>query len=203
MAHIGYARVSTREQSLDVQLERLADCEKVFREKLSGVDAERPELRKCLNYVREGDTLIVTKLDRLARSTADLYSIISDLEHKGVAFKVLDDPVIDTSSRTGKMVMGILALIAEFETDIRKERQLEGIAKAKANGVRFGRTPAISAEKAREIAERKANGESVASLAEECGVERTTIYRAINGVASAETSGQSESGEEQFEHTQA
>jgi DNA invertase Pin-like site-specific DNA recombinase len=89
--------------------------------------------------VPEGDTLLVTKIDRLARSTSDLYRIISELNDKGVSFKVLDDPSIDTTSRTGKLVMGILALIAEFENDIRRERQMDGIAKARDRGVKFGR----------------------------------------------------------------
>ncbi|MGT0172891.1 recombinase family protein, partial [Streptococcus pyogenes] len=91
----------------------------VFTERRSGLDDERPELARCLEYVREGDTLIVTKLDRLARSTADLYKIVARLNEKGVAFKVLEDSAVDTSTRTGKLVMGILALIAEFETEIR------------------------------------------------------------------------------------
>jgi DNA invertase Pin-like site-specific DNA recombinase len=102
------------------------------------VDAGRPELRRCLEYLREGDTLLVTKIDRLARSTSDLYRIVSQLADKGVAFKLLDDPAIDTSSRTGKLVMGILALIAEFENDIRRERQMDGIKRARERGVRFG-----------------------------------------------------------------
>ena len=95
--------------------------------KRSGIDAGRPELKRCLEYLREGDTLLVTKIDRLARSTSDLYRIVSQLAEKGVSFKVIDDPSIDTSSRTGKLVMGILALIAEFENDIRRARQMDGI----------------------------------------------------------------------------
>jgi DNA invertase Pin-like site-specific DNA recombinase len=126
---------------LAVQLEKLecAGCAKVFEEKRSGVDAGRPELQRCIEYLREGDALLVTKLDRLARSTSDLYRIVSQLREKGVEFKVLDDASIDTSSRTGKLIMGILALIAEFENDIRRERQMDGIAKAQDRGVRFGR----------------------------------------------------------------
>ena len=123
---MGYARVSSTGQDLAVQLEKLAGCDKVFKEKRSGVDTGRPELKRCLEYLREGDTLLVTKIDRLARSTSDLYRIISELAEKGVAFKVVDDPTIDTTSRTGKLVMGILALIAEFENDIRRERQMDG-----------------------------------------------------------------------------
>ena len=95
------------------------------------MDTGRPELKRCLEYLREGDTLLVTKIDRLARSTSDLYRIISELTEKGAAFKVVDDPTIDTTSRTGKLIMGILALIAEFENDIRRERQMDGIAQGR------------------------------------------------------------------------
>lgn len=102
--------------------------------KCSSVDAGRPELKRCLECLREGDTLLVTKIDRLARSTSDLYSIVSQLAEKHVSFKVIDDPSIDTSSRTGKLVMGVLALISEFENDIRRERQMDGIAKARDRG---------------------------------------------------------------------
>jgi DNA invertase Pin-like site-specific DNA recombinase len=138
MAVVGYARVSSVGQSLDVQLEKLKGCDKVFREKRSGVDTGRPALKQCLEFLRDGDALLVTKIDRLARSTSDLYRIVSELGDKGVSFKVLDDPSIDTKSRTGKLVMGILALIAEFENDIRRERQMDGIAKAKDRGVKLG-----------------------------------------------------------------
>ena len=108
MTTVGYARVSSTGQDLSVQLEKLAGCDKVFKEKRSGVDTGRPELKRCLEYLREGDTLLVSKIDRLARSTSDLYRIISELADKGVAFRVVDDPTIDTTSRTGKLVMGIL-----------------------------------------------------------------------------------------------
>jgi DNA invertase Pin-like site-specific DNA recombinase len=101
MITVGYARVSSTGQDLGVQLEKLegAGCEKVFKEKRSGADAGRPELKRCLEYLREGDILLVTKIDRLARSTSDLYRIISQLSEKGVSFKVVDDPTIDTTSR--------------------------------------------------------------------------------------------------------
>jgi DNA invertase Pin-like site-specific DNA recombinase len=147
MTSVGYARVSSIDKELDVQIGKLAMCERVFKEKQSAVDADRPELRRCLDYVREGDTLVVTKIDRLARSTSDLYRIVSTLADKGVAFKVTDDPSIDTTSRTGKLVMGILALIAEFENDIRRERQMDGIAKAKERGVHFGRKRELTCDR--------------------------------------------------------
>ena len=144
MATVGYARVSTGQQNYETQIERLkaAGATKVFTEKRSGLDGERPELARCLEYVREGDVLLVTKLDRLARSTSDLYKIVDGLTQKGVAFKVLDDDSVNTGSRTGKLVMGLLALIAEFETDIRRERQMEGISKAQAEG-RIGGRPKL------------------------------------------------------------
>jgi DNA invertase Pin-like site-specific DNA recombinase len=153
MTKVGYARVSSTGQDLAVQLEKLeaAGRDKVFKEKRSGVDAGRPELKRCLEYLREGDTLLVTKIDRLARSTSDLYRIVSLLAEKGVAFKVTDDPTIDTTSRTGKLVMGILALIPEFENDIRHERQMDGIKKAKERGVRFGRKLQLVPEKVKQI----------------------------------------------------
>ena len=153
MATVGYARVSSVGQSLDVQIEKLQHCDKVFQEKRSGLDSGRPALRRCVEFLREGDTLLVTKIDRLARSTSDLYRIVSLLADKGVAFKVLDDPSIDTTSRTGKLVMGILALIAEFENDIRHERQMDGIKKARERGVRFGRKRQLALEKVAEIRE--------------------------------------------------
>ena len=111
MAIVGYARVSSLQQDHSTQVARLtaAGADKVFTEKRSGLDGGRPELARCIEYVREGDTLIVTKLDRLARSTADLYRVVTGLTDKGVAFKVLDDSAVDTTSRTGKLVMGILA----------------------------------------------------------------------------------------------
>src|ERR1043165_6198750 len=155
MTIVGYARVSSTGQDLTLQLEKLAGCDKVFKEKRSGVDAGRPALKACLEYLREGDTLLVTKLDRLARSTRDLYRIISDLAERGVSFKVVDDPSIDTTSRTGKLIMGILALIAEFENDIRRERQMDGIAKAKERGTRFGPKPQLTAERVEERSEER------------------------------------------------
>src|SRR5680860_1494008 len=103
MAQVGYARVSSTGQKLEIQLEKLKHCDKVFQEKRSGVDRSRPELKQCLEYLREGDVLTVTKIDRLARSTADLYRIITELSEKGAEFKVIDDPTIDTTSRTGKL----------------------------------------------------------------------------------------------------
>jgi DNA invertase Pin-like site-specific DNA recombinase len=180
MTTVGYARVSSLGQDLAVQLEKLKGCDKVFKEKKPGVDAGRPALKTCLEYLRDGDTLLLTKLDRLARSTPDLYRIISELTEKGVAFKVLDDPSIDTSSRTGKLIMGILALIAEFENDIRRERQQDGINKAKAEGVRFGPKPLLTLEVVQKIKELRADGVTVPEIMRHTKLSKASVYRALN-----------------------
>ena len=180
MTTVGYARVSSAGQDLTVQLEKLKGCQKVFKEKRSGVDAGRPELKRCLEYLREGDTLLVTKIDRLARSTSDLYRIVSQLAEKGVSFKVIDDPAIDTSSRTGKLVMGILALIAEFENDIRHERQMDGIAKARDRGVRFGRKPVLVAETIKNVRKLRKAGKTVPEIMRQTSLSKASVYRALS-----------------------
>ena len=179
MTTVGYARVSSTGQDLSLQLEKLSGCHKVFKEKRSGVDTGRPELKRCLEYLREGDTLLVTKIDRLARSTSDLYRIISELTEKGVSFRVVDDPTIDTTSRTGKLVMGILALIAEFENDIRRERQMDGIAKAKERGVHFGRKLELTPEKVTEIKSLRQSGITVPEIMRRTSLSKATVYRAL------------------------
>ena len=180
IAIVGYARVSSVGQSLDVQLGKLKDCDKVFKEKRSGVDTGRPALKQCLEFLREGDTLLVTKFDRLARSTSDLYRIVSELAEKGVSFKVVDDPSIDTSSRTGKLVMGTLALIAEFENDIRRERQMDGIAKAKERGVRFGVEPKLTDEVKARIRQLRSEGMTVPAIMKQTELSKASVYRALS-----------------------
>ena len=180
MTTVGYARVSSAGQDLTVQLEKLKNCDKVFKEKRSGIDAGRPELKRCLEYLREDDTLLVTKIDRLARSTSDLYRIISQLAEKGVSFRVIDDPAIDTSSRTGKLVLGILALIAEFENDIRHERQMDGIAKARDRGVRFGRKPLVVAETIRKVRKLRKAGKTVPEIMRATSLSKASVYRALS-----------------------
>ena len=183
---VGYARVSTGQQDYQAQLDRLgaSGATKIFAEKRSGLDGERPQLAECLRYVREGDTLLVTKLDRLARSTADLYKIVTDLNERGVGFKVLDDTAVDTTSRTGKLVMGILALIAEFETEIRRERQMEGIAKAKAEGRIGGRPKMVTEAVEKEIWELRRQGISIRKIGVNVGLSKATIQKILSaGVA--------------------
>ena len=183
MTIVAYARVSTGQQDHSSQIARLkaAGAEKVFSEKRSGLDGQRPELGRCFEYVREGDTLIVTKLDRLARSTADLYKIVTYLTDKGVGFKVLDDTSVDTSTRTGKLVMGVLALIAEFETEIRRERQMEGIAKAKAEGRTGGRPALVTDLVRRDILKQRKAGASIRAIAAVVGLSKATVQKVTAG----------------------
>ena len=171
--------MSSTGQDLTVQLEKLSGCDKVFKEKRSGLDAGRPELKRCLEYLREGDTLLVTKIDRLARSTSDLYRIVQKLAEKGVAFRVIDDPTIDTTSRTGKLVMGILALIAEFENDIRRERQMDGIKKARERGTRFGRKPLLVSEMVRRVRKLRKAGQTVPEIMRATKLSKASVYRAL------------------------
>ena len=177
-SRVGYARVSSVGQSLGVQLDKLSDCDKIYQEKRSGVTADRPELKKCLDFLREGDVLVITKLDRLARSTFHLTQIAHDLEEQGIALEVIDQN-INTASSHGKLMFNILATIAQFETEIRKERQLEGIEKAKQNGVQFGRKASLSPDDIEQIREKRAGGVIISQLMKEYGVSKATIYRAL------------------------
>jgi len=181
MAHtVGYARVSSVGQSLDVQLDKLQGCDKVFQEKRSGKQTDtRPELLRALDYVREGDSLVITRLDRMARSVLDLAKIADGLKSKGVALKVLDQS-IDTSTSQGKLMFHMLGAFAEFENDIRRERQMDGIAKAQAKGVKFGRKPALTDKQQTTIRRlREKEAFTISQLMERFSVGRTTIYRAL------------------------
>ena len=164
MSTVGYARVSTVGQSLDVQLDKLEPiCDKVFKEKRSGTTAQRPQLKACLNYLREKDTLVVTRLDRLARSTFHLTQMAEKLKEQGIALKVLDQ-AIDTTTPTGKLLFDVLAAISEFETAIRKERQMEGIDQARMKGVRFGRKPKVTPGQITEMRRKRKTGTLIKDL---------------------------------------
>lgn len=183
MVDVGYARVSSAGQSLDVQITALeqAGCGKIFKEKKSGRRAQdREQLIAALDYVREGDTLTVTKLDRLARSVIDLHKTVEQLTAKGVGFRVLQQSGIDTTTSTGKLTLGVLAAVAEFEADIRAERQRDGIEAAKAKGVYKGRKPSVDPA---EIKQLLAEGMGPAEVARKVGCARSTVYR----LADAET----------------
>lgn len=182
METVGYARVSSAGQSLDVQLEKLAKagCTKVFKEKRSGRQAEtRAELQAALGYVREGDVLVVSRLDRIARSVLDLANIADLLATKRVSLRVLDQG-IDTSTAEGKLMFNLLGAFAEFESDIRAERQRDGIALAQQKGIRFGRKKALTeAQEARIRKMRAEEGFSIEQLAERFSISRSSVYRAL------------------------
>jgi DNA invertase Pin-like site-specific DNA recombinase len=178
---VGYARVSSTGQSLDVQLEALsaAGCEKIFAEKKSGRSTvERQQLSECIDFVREGDTLVVTRLDRLARSVGDLFSIVERLGAKRVAFKCLQQSGVDTDTSGGRLMLAVLGAVAAFEADIRRERQMEGISKAKAAGVYKGRKPSVDRSRVRSL---RANGMSPTLIAKELQIARASVYRALQG----------------------
>ena len=175
MARIGYARVSTKDQRLEVQLEKLKDCDKIYEEKLSGTDDKRPKLQECLDYVREGDTLVVTRLDRLARSTLHLCEIAKLLESKGVSLVVIDQS-IDTSTSSGRLLFNMLGAIAQFETEIRAERQAEGIRKALNKGVKFGRKALLEEEQIKRLKEKRGQGVTIKELMNEFGIGKVSVY---------------------------
>ncbi|MCY4226415.1 MAG: recombinase family protein [Gammaproteobacteria bacterium] len=181
MASVGYARVSTAGQRLDVQLEKLEQfgCDPIFREKESGSRASRAELKECLRYVRKGDVLAITRLDRLARSTLDLHQILGQLQKDEVGFVVLDQS-IDTTTSHGRFLFSILAAMAEFELDLRRERQAEGIAKARANGIKLGRPGALSGDQVLELRAKRQSGSPVSELMAKFSVSRSTVYSMLS-----------------------
>lgn len=188
MALVGYARVSSVGQSLEIQEEKLngAGCEELFREKRSGVDRERPALQECLRYLRKGDTLVISRIDRLARSADHLLSIVQQLDDKGVALRVLDQS-INTSDAAGKAFLGMLAVFAQFENDIRRERQMDGIAKAKENGVKLGRKPVLTEEQESELRVLRAEGWSLQRIADHYGVSKGVAHKVTSRNPKAES----------------
>lgn len=183
MASYGYARVSTTDQDCAVQEAALkaAGCEVVRSEKASGTSREgRPELETLLQFIRAGDVLVVTRIDRLARSMKDLQDIVFELKRKGVALRATEQP-IDTSTAAGKAFLDMLGVFAEFETNLRRERQAEGIAAAKAAGVYTGRKPSIDAGEVRALA---AVGVGPSEIARRLGIGRASVYRALERAAS-------------------
>ncbi|MFK5880510.1 MAG: recombinase family protein [Flavobacteriaceae bacterium] len=176
---IGYARVSTTDQHLETQLEQLqnAGAVKIFREKISGVKRDRPQLIEMLNYVREGDSIVVTKLDRIARSTKHLLEIVDLIQGKGVEFKVLNIN-LDTSTPTGKLMLTMLAGIATFEREMMLERQREGIQKAKEAGKYKGRK-ATARAKSKEILDLAATGITKQAIADQIGIGVASVYRVL------------------------
>jgi len=177
MAIIGYARVSTQDQNLESQIDDLVKvgCLKIYQEKISGADSERPELALMLDYVRAGDVVVVCKLDRLARSTKHLLEIVELLESKGVALRILNID-LDTRTPTGKLMLTMLGAIATFEREMMLERQLDGIARAKAEGKYKGRK-ATARAKSGEVERLLAEGKTKEAIAAELGIGVASVYR--------------------------
>ncbi|EKB21880.1 recombinase family protein [Aeromonas jandaei] len=177
MALVGYARVSTGGQSLEVQLRALAECNKVFQEKVSGASDDRPQLTLLLDYVKEGDVVMVTKLDRLARNTRHLLEISEFLQHKQVALRILNLG-IDTSTPTGKLMLTMIGAIATFERELMLERQAEGIELAKRRGVYKGRKPTAMA-KGNEVLALVAKGLPRSEIAKRTGISISSVQRIL------------------------
>lgn len=180
MSVVGYARVSSLGQSLSVQREKLSHCDKIFEEKRSGTTtSNRPALQQCLSYLREGDTLVITKLDRLARSTFHLTQIAEKLKEDGVEL-IVTDQNIDTSTPTGKLMFTMLAAIAEFENGIRSERQKDGIEDALRRGVKFGAKPKLTPEQVQEMRKKRADGVLIIDLMREYRISKASVYRLLS-----------------------
>jgi DNA invertase Pin-like site-specific DNA recombinase len=179
MALVGYARVSSVGQSLDVQLDMLTHCDKIFKEKKGGMSSDRSRLKACLEYVREGDTLVITRLDRLARSTLHLCKIADELQRKNVSLQVLSQN-LDTKDATGRFLFNMLSAVSQFETEIRAERQMDGIIKAKEKGVQFGRKKTLSNEQIVELQARRSEGELIKILMQDFGLSKTSVYRYLS-----------------------
>lgn len=199
MAHqgvlIGYARTSTIEQQagLDAQLRDLkaAGCKKVYREQVSSA-AERTQLEAALDYSRDGDTLVVTKLDRLARSARHLLEVVDALEAKGVSLRILNlgGDTVDTRGATGRLILNVFVAFAQFEREMMLERQREGIAKAKADGKYKGRKPTARA-KASEAVRLFGEGKRISEVAKALGIGRASVYRALEGAGLPSTNSRS------------
>lgn len=182
---LGYARVSTDDQDLRLQRTALkeAGCRRTFEEKVSGAKRDRPELAKMIEQLREGDTIVVARLDRLARSTKDLLDIAEKLKEAGAGLRSLAEPWADTTSPAGRMVLTVFAGIAEFERELIHQRTSSGRAAAKARGVRFGRPPKLSADQIALGERLVGEGTSVREAAKLLKCHHATLYRALSAPA--------------------
>ena len=178
---VAYIRVSSSGQNLDVQRQQVKKfgVEKIYEEKVSGTSTQgREKLRECLDFVREGDELVFTRVDRVARSILDLQLIVKELTEKGVTITATEQP-ISTKDATSKCFLDMLGVFAEFETNLRAERQLEGIAKAKERGVYTGRKAKINVEKIKKL---KAEGMGATAIAKQMKIHRDSVYRLLKEV---------------------
>jgi len=176
---IGYARVSTYGQTLDAQLEQLkaAGCARIYREKVSGARADRKDLLKMLKYVGAGDVVTVTRIDRLARSTFDLFAIVKQIADAGARFRSLAEPWADTGTSTGRLMLAVLGGLADVERDLIRTRTAEGRSWATARGQHMGRPPALTPQQQAEARQRRAEGATLKELARSYDVSKATISR--------------------------
>jgi DNA invertase Pin-like site-specific DNA recombinase len=183
--NIGYARVSTLDQNLDLQIQanRKAGCKKIFREKVSGVSRERPEFQRMLDQLRIADTVIVWKLDRLARSTRDLLETMETIREAGARFQSLSEPWANTTTHAGKLIMTVFAGIAEFERDLIRERTSAGREAARRRGIHFGRPRKLNSEQTKLARRLVVEGQSVRKIADTFNVHTATIYRLSSALA--------------------
>jgi DNA invertase Pin-like site-specific DNA recombinase len=181
--NIGYARVSSGDQGFDLQVRRLkaAGCKSVFAEKASGKSTNgRHELDKAVRALQPGDTLVTVRLDRLARSIRDLLHLLDQVKATGARFRALDDPWCDTTTPQGELILTVMGGLAEFERKLIRQRCDEGIKRAKAKGTKFGRRSVLDHSQRKKIAERYANGETMAALALAYGCGEATIWRVLH-----------------------
>lgn len=179
MALLGYARVSTTGQTLDAQRDQLTaeGCQRVYEETASGARSDRPELQKLLSNIAAGDVLLVTRLDRLARSTIDLLSTLNAVAARGARFKSLAEPWADTTTPAGRFMLTVIGGLAEFERHLIRERTNEGRQRSRRAGVKFGPRYKLTAHQRQEILARKADGESLRAIARSYNVSPNTIGR--------------------------
>jgi DNA invertase Pin-like site-specific DNA recombinase len=180
---IGYARVSTEEQNLSLQIDSLenAGCIRIFEDKVSGVKRVRKGLDECMSSLKEGDTLVIWRLDRLGRSLQHLVTLVTDLKERGISIKSIQDGAIDTTTANGELLFGIFATLAQFERRLISERTLSGLASARARGKKGGRKP-ISADDSKVKAARLMHANPDHSIKEICAtlsISRATFYRYI------------------------
>jgi len=181
---IAYARVSTSGQTLDAQIEQLEKegCDQIFRETISGAKSDRPELARALDALTEGDVFVVTRLDRLARSTFDLLQTVRTIEARGARLKSLAEAWADMTTPAGKLILTVLGGLAEFERSLIAERTAEGRARAKREGRRLGRPPLLSAHQRALVAQWRTEGQDNAQIARTLGVSRSTVSRVVRDI---------------------
>lgn len=187
MSHkVGYARVSTVGQTLDVQLQSLQNygCTKIFREKASGADSERIQLQRLLRNLSDGETVVVTRIDRLARSTFDLFAIIKEITQRGAQFFSIAEPWADTTTSTGRLMLAVLGGLADVERDLIKTRTAEGRIRAARLGVKMGRPARITKPQREEIKALRQSGETLKALALRYGISTSTVSRIATGTDS-------------------